>query len=252
MKVLRIIIVAAVLIAAITQLQAQPNVPILEVDTLVYLGKTEIGKAAGAFFLPDGNIIAVWKGRPLIIDSKSGEIIRKLDSIPMISGYNAKSKITKNGLYLFVESAIGLAICERSSGHIIKYLDDVVNFCLSADDTKLYTTVNKRVDDPGLIIEYNIPTFERVDRFLSQNLLASAFIAASPDGKTLALSVYKKPANEYDKATNQVILIDLKDKTKYTVLETLEPTVYSLEFSPDGKQLTFLYVGPNLNIYIYI
>ena len=76
----KLLLIAAVLFVSAAMAQAQPNVPILEVDTLCYLGKDEPGKAGGALFLPDGNIIALWNARPIIIDSKSGEIIRKLDS----------------------------------------------------------------------------------------------------------------------------------------------------------------------------
>ena len=50
-----------------------------------------------------------------------------------------------------------------------------------------------------------------------------------------------------------MILIDLKDKTKYTVLETFDPQVNSMEFSPDGKQIAFLHYGQSLeDVYIYI
>ena len=75
----KLLLIVAVLIVTATMVQAQPNVPTLEVDTLVNLGKSEIAQAGGALFLPDGNIIALWKSIPHVIDSKTGEVIRKLE-----------------------------------------------------------------------------------------------------------------------------------------------------------------------------
>ncbi|MEI6090649.1 MAG: hypothetical protein WCR42_09375, partial [bacterium] len=71
-----ILLIVAALIVTATIAQAQPNVPTINVDTLVNLGKFVPGEASGAFFLPDGNIIAVKGDTPYIIDSKSGEILR--------------------------------------------------------------------------------------------------------------------------------------------------------------------------------
>ena len=94
---LAVIITAMFLLTAKTN--AQPNVPILEVDTLVDLSKTTgFGHASGAYFLPDGNIIVLWKDSPIIIDSKTGEIIRELEALP--NNGISDPLLSKDGRYL--------------------------------------------------------------------------------------------------------------------------------------------------------
>lgn len=253
MNYIRIILIAVTLtITAFTPLWTQPNVETLTVDTLCYLGKEALGQSGGALFLPDGNIIALWWGQPLIIDSKTGEVIRKLDScnteivdLPLL---------TPDGTKLLTRiTGAQMAIWDIPTGKIIKIFNfDIGWFCISPDGQKLYTTEPDKSNDKGAVTIYDLNTYRRVERFCDHGFTFGSRIAISPDGQTLAVSVEKQPDNEYDKKTNQVILIDLKDKTKYTVLETFEPGVYSMDFSPDGKQLTFGYGGPNANKYIYI
>ncbi|MEI6091948.1 MAG: hypothetical protein WCR42_15950, partial [bacterium] len=76
----KLVLAVAILLAAFilpgAVVKTQPNVPTITVDTLCDLSKTVQGEASGAFFLPDGNIIAVKGDTPYIIDSKSGEILR--------------------------------------------------------------------------------------------------------------------------------------------------------------------------------
>jgi WD40 repeat protein len=248
MKVLKILIVAAVLIAAFTQLRAIPDVPILQVDTLVNLSKTGGGEAQGALFLPDGNIIAIWKGRPMIIDSKSGEIIRNLDALP--SGYASDPKITKDGTRLITRvTGPELAIWDIPSGKIIKQFKFQVGWCcISPDGTKLYITLPNKNDNPGTIAVYDMATFEEIERLSYTSVTWGSQIDISPDGQTLAVSVGYKVNETF---SNKFILINLNDKQNYTTIESLKLQINSMEFSPDGKQVAFLYNGPD-DIYIYI
>jgi WD40 repeat protein len=244
------LILVAVLMLTATLAQAQPNVPISDVDTLCYLGKGIAGEAGGAFFLPDGNIIALWKGIPTVIDSKTGTIIRNLEELP---NQNVDfPALSADGRYFVAYSKKGTAIWDVNTGKVIKFITVANGYAFSPDGSKMYCTAENDSKDPGIIIEYDMNTLERIDRFCHDDFKAGDHIAISPDGQTLAVSLYKPQDNPYDEKTNQVILIDLKDKTKYTVLETLEPTIKSMEFSPDGKQLTFVYNGGNGNVYIYI
>jgi WD40 repeat protein len=224
----------------------------LTVDTLVYLGKTENKEAKGAFFLPDGNIIAVWGDTPLILDSKSGKVLRRLDSLP--NKDLANPQVSKDGLYLMVESIPGLAFYDLQSGHILKYVTDIVDYHLTLDGRKMYATVSYDKNTPGLIVEYDMANLKQTDRFCN-NLLGAGPLAISPDGQTLAVSVSTTAEVKPGEKTNQVILINLNDKNSYTVLETLEPSVYSMEFSPDGKHLMYLYdntmTGTDEHIVIY-
>lgn len=233
--------------------KAQPNVPILTVDTLTYLGKTEAGEAQGALFLPDGNIIAVWKGRPIIIDSKNGEIIRQLDALP--KGYASSPVLSPDGTKL-VTRVTGpfLAVWDVPSGKLLKVTTEQTGWpCISKDGTKVYVTETYNGLTKGIISIYDINTLERIDRFIINTFKEAGDIDISPDGQTLAVSVYRKANNEWDKKTNQVILIDLKNNNNYKVIEELEPSVYSMEFSPDGKQIAFAYGGNSYdNTYIYI
>ena len=50
---------------------------------MTYLGKTGYCEAGGALFLPDGNIIALWKCIPHIIDGKTGWICKPNDAEDM-------------------------------------------------------------------------------------------------------------------------------------------------------------------------
>jgi WD40 repeat protein len=256
MRTKYVVLVLAIAIAALflpsAGANAQPNVPILEVDTLTYLGKTGAGEAGGALFLPDGNIIALWKDSPLIIDSKSGEILRTLDKSP-IEGV-VDPQMTTDGTKL-VTRVMGpfLTVWDIPSGKILKQTNEKISrFSISNDGSKLYVTEKINGPEQGIISILDINTLERIDRFCKNDFESAGHIAISPDGQTLAVSVYRKANNDWDKKTNQVILIDLKDKSKYTVVEELEPSVKSMEFSPDGKQIAFAYVGVYPDIYIYI
>ncbi|MEI6089535.1 MAG: T9SS type A sorting domain-containing protein [bacterium] len=249
----KLILAVAIAIAAFTPLWAIPDVPILQVDTLVNLSKTGGGEAQSALFLPDGNILAIWKGRPMIIDSKSGETIRNLDALS--SGYASDPKITKDGTRLITRvSGPELAIWDIPSGKIIKQFKFQVGWCcISPDGTKMYLTLPNNNDNPGTIAVYDMATFQEIDRLAYPNITWGSQIDISPDGQTLAVSVGKTQDNQYDTKSNRVILINLNDKKNYTIVETFEPQVYSMEFSPDGKQIAFLHGGGNWeDIYIYI
>ncbi|MEI6090014.1 MAG: T9SS type A sorting domain-containing protein [bacterium] len=249
MKVIRILIVAAALLTAFTPLWAIPDVPTLQVDTLVNLSKTGGGEAQGALFLPDGNIIAIWKGRPMIIDSKSGEIIRNLDALP--SGYASDPKITKDGTRLITRvSGPELAIWDIPTGKIIKQFKFQVGWCcISPDGTKMYLTLPNKNDNPGQIVIYDMVTFQEIDRLKYPNMTWGSQIDISPDGQTLAVSVGYKVNDTF---SNKFILINLNDKKNYTTIESLKLQIYSMEFSPDGKQVAFLYNnGDDIYIYIY-
>jgi len=246
----KLLFIVAVLIIAATLAQAQPLVPIT-VDTLVYLGKTENREAKGAFFLPDGNIIAVWGDTPLIVDSKSGKILRRLDSLP--NKDVQYPKLSKNCRYLIAYSTKGTAIWDVLTGKILKFIQIANDYAFSPDGLRMYCTNSTSVENPGLIRVYDMNTLEETERFLNKDYVVGDRIAISPDGQTLAVSVGKKPDNDFDKKTNHVILINLNDKNNYTVLEQLEPAVYSMEFSPDGKYLMYRYVGSyDSKVYIYI
>jgi len=247
MRTKLVLTLAAVLFAAFTPLWTQPNVETLTVDTLCYLGKEALGKSAGAQFLPDGNIIALWNDTPLIIDSKTGEILRRLDSLKEQEVQHPR--ISPDGRYLIAYSWKGTAIWEVQSGKIIKFIGNANDYRFSPDGTKLYVCGGNS-SKLGAIRVFDINTFEEIERFGSFS--SGMIMDISPDGQTLAVSAYRKPDNEYDKKTNLVILIDLKDKTKYTVLETLEPQVYSMVFSPDGKTIAYAYVGRTPDVYICI
>ena len=244
----KLLLIVAVLIITAAMAQAQPNVPILEVDTLAYLGKTESGNSGGALFLPDGNIIALWNARPLIIDSKTGVIIRKLDSCASESV--SEPQLSPDGTK-FVATKMGptFVIWDVPSGKIIKEMKNVNDYRFSPDGTKLYICGGNS-SGLGAVRVYDANTFEEIERF---GAVSSGWkMDLSPDGMMIGMASYRKPYNDSDTKTNQVILIDLKDKTKINVLETLEPQVYSMDFSPNGKQVTFVYGGPNANTYIYI
>jgi len=236
-----------------TKAQSQTDVPVIQVtDTLCNLTCGNVGTSTGVMFLPDGNsILAVWEGRPLIVDAYSGNIIRRLDSIP--SSDVSNPKLSKDGSKL-IATRMGpkFEVWDISTGKVIKMSDDIISrFCLSPDGTKLYCTKWKDESNQSVIAVYDMNNFERTETFCN-NFNAAGDIAISPDGQTLAVEVFKDPENENDKKTTQVILIDLKDKSNYTVIETLEPSVYSIAFSPNGKNLAFAYVGQNPNIYICI
>ncbi|MEI6091590.1 MAG: T9SS type A sorting domain-containing protein [bacterium] len=249
MRTKHIVLAAAVLIAAFTPLWAIPDVPILQVDTLVNLSKTGGGEAGGSLFLPDGNIIAIWKGRPMIIDSKSGEIIRNLDALS--SGYASDPKITKDGTKLITRvSGPELAIWDIPSGKIIKQFKFQVGWCcISPDGTKMYVTLPNKNDNPGTIAVYDMATFEEIERLSYQSMTWGDKIDISPDGQTLAVSVGYKINDTFN---NKFILINLNDKKNYTTIESLKLVINSMEFSPDGKKVAFHYNDGNGDNYIYI
>ncbi|MEI6092027.1 MAG: WD40 repeat domain-containing protein, partial [bacterium] len=211
----KILIVAAVLIAAFTQLQAQPAVATINVDALTNLAKTGGGEAGGALFLPDGNIIALWKGRPLIVDSKSGEIIRNLDALA--SGFASSPEVTKDGTRLVTKvTGPKLAVWDIQSGKIIHQIDyDISYFCLSPDGTKLFVTLPNKAEHPGIISIYDMITFKEIETLSYFSLKSAYSIDISPDGLTLAVSVGKTPNGSSDTQTNQVVLINLNDKENY-------------------------------------
>ncbi|MEI6090876.1 MAG: WD40 repeat domain-containing protein, partial [bacterium] len=215
MRTKHVVLAMAILLAAFTPLLAIPDVPILQVDTLTNLAKTGGGEAQGALFLPDGNILAIWKGRPMIIDSKSGETIRNLDALS--SGYASDPKINRDGTRLVTKvTGPKLAVWDIQSGKIIHQIDyDISYFCLSQDGTKLFITLPNKAEHPGLIVIYDMITFQEIER-LSYGGLQTAFsIDISPDGQTLAVSVDKTPDGSSDTQTNQVVLINLNDKENY-------------------------------------
>jgi hypothetical protein len=226
--------------------KAQPDVPILQVDTLVDLGKVIKGEASGAFFLPDGNIIAVIRDTPLIVDSKSGLVLRRLDSL--IGQYVQRPKVSPDGRYLIAYSWKGTAIWDIATGKILKYFENVNDYSFSPNGTDLYICGGNS-SELGAIRVIDMNTLEEIERF---GYFPSGFlIDISTDGQTLALSIYKKPDESSDKRTNSFILINLNDKEKYTLIEAFEPGVNSMEFSPDGNQVSFLYNGSD-DLYIYI
>ncbi|MEI6089694.1 MAG: T9SS type A sorting domain-containing protein [bacterium] len=250
MRAKHLLIVAALIFTA-TMAMAQPNVPTINVDTLVNLGKFVQGESSGAFFLPDGNIIAVKGDTPYIIDSKSGEILRTLEKSPIESVL--EPEITKDGTKL-VASVMGprFEVWDIPSGKIIKKSDPIIRyFCLSPDGTKLFATLYNDPAKPGLIAVFDMTTFQEIER-LSYGGLQTAFsIDISPDGQTLAVSVDKTPDGSSDTQTNQVVLINLNDKKNYTVVEPDGDGFLTMQFSPDGKRIASLYNDGN-HIYIYI
>ena len=250
MRAKHLLIVAALVFIA-TMAMAQPNVPTLNVDTLTNLGKTGGGEAGGALFLPDGNIIALWKGRPLIIDSKSGGIIRNLDALP--SGFASSPEITSDGTKLVTKvSGPKLAVWDIQSGKIIHQIEyDISYFCLSPDGTKLFITLPNKAEHPGLIAIYDMITFKEIETLSYSGLKSAYSIDISPDGQTLAISVEKTPNGSSDTQTNQVVLINPNDKKKYTVVEPSGSGFLTMQFSPDGKRIASLYNDGN-HIYIYI
>ncbi|MEI6091526.1 MAG: WD40 repeat domain-containing protein [bacterium] len=251
MRAKHLLIVAAVLIAAFTQLQAQPAVATINVDALTNLAKTGGGEAGGALFLPDGNIIALWKGRPLIIDSKSGEIIRNLDALP--SGFAAAPKLSPDGTKLITRiTESQMAIWDVPSGKIIKQFNYQIGwFCFSPDGTKLYVTLPNLIDNLGHLVIFDMATLQEIERMSYPKLNRADLIDISPDGQTLAVLVGKKKDGQTDNKINQIILINLNDKINYTVVETAEPYFMSIQFSPDGKKIASLYDNGDY-IYIYI
>ncbi len=120
------------------------------------------------------------------------------------------------------------------------------------DGKTIYCTKWNDETNPGVVAEYDINTLELKSVFCDNEFHSAGDITISPDGQTLAVEVFKDSENESDLKTTQVILIDLTDKTKYTVIESLEPTVYTMTFSPNGKNLAFAYVGATPNIYTCI
>jgi WD40 repeat protein len=242
-------IAATVAIAAITQLQAQPAVETIDVDTLVYLGKGNFGKAGGALFLPDGNIIALWNARPLIMDSKTGEVIRRMDTVH--SSLLHEPRLTTNGLRLGgISMGPKLNVWDIPSGKIIFQTNKkMMSFCFSPDGTKMYVTLPNDADNPGTIVIYDMATFEEIDRLSYPKMTWGSQIDISPDGQTLAVSVGYKVNDTFN---NKFILINLNDKQNYTTIESLKLQIYSMEFSPDGKQVAFHYNDGNGDNYIYI
>jgi WD40 repeat protein len=249
MKVLKILIVAAVLLTAFTQLQAIPDAPILQVDTLVNLSKTGGGVAGGALFLPDGNIIALWKSIPHVIDSKTGEVIRRMDTVH--SSLLHEPRLTINGLRLGgISMGPKLNVWDVPSGKIIfQTIKKMMSFCFSPDGTKMYVTLPNDADNPGTIVIYDMATFEEIDRLSYPNMTWGSQIDISPDGQTLAVSVGYKVNDTF---SNKFILINLSDKQNYTTIESLKLQINSMEFSPDGKQVAFVYNGADGENYIYI
>ncbi|MEI6090012.1 MAG: T9SS type A sorting domain-containing protein [bacterium] len=246
MRAKHLLIIAAVIIAAITQLQAQPAVETINVDTLAYLGKGVAGEAGGAFFLPDGNIIALWKDTPLIIDSKSGEILRTLESCNSESV--GRAKVSKDGKR-FIATKMGpeLVIWDVETGKILTNSGNIHGYCFSPDGTKLYIS-GGNPNNYGAIRVVDMNTLEEIERF---GKFSSGFlIDISPDGQTIVAYVTKEH-NQSDPITSQIVQINLNDKKNYTVVETMEPGIKSLQFSPDGKQIALLYDNGNY-IYIYI
>ncbi|MEI6091254.1 MAG: T9SS type A sorting domain-containing protein [bacterium] len=243
-----IYILTLLALGTVAQTQSQPNLPAINVDTLCNLGLNKAEKAKGAFFLSDGNIITILNKTPLIIDSKTGAILRQLDSLsdPVV----VFPKLSKDGRYLIASSLQGLAIWDVVTGKIIKIITNASGYCFSNDGSKLYvTTANS--DNLGTVNVYDMNTLEPIERFGA--LVSGLYIDISPDDQKLALSAIKAPESENDLKTNQVILINLNDKSSLTVLETLELQANSIKFSPDSKQIAFLHSGKEeyLN-YIYI
>ncbi len=247
MIIKRLLIFAAIVLATVLQAQSQPNVPTLQVDTLCNLGKTIPGEASGAYFLPDGNIIAVIRDTPLIVDSKSGEILRRLDSL---IGQDVQCpKVSPDGRYLIAFTYKGTAVWDILSGKILKFIGNTTDYCFSPDGTKLYV-IGGNPNSFGAVRIYDMNTLEEVERFCSAT--GGIWMDISPDGNSLVVSVQKKPNASNDKKTSQLILVNLNDKKNYTAVETLQSQIYFMEFSPDGKQIAFLYNDGNNDHYIYI
>lgn len=250
MNYIRIVMIAVTLaMAAFTQLHTQPVAETLTVDTLCYLGKGIAGEAGGAYFLPDGNIIALWKGRPLILDSKSGEVIRQLDALS--TGFAGAPKLSPDGTKLAATiTGPKFTVWDVPSGKILTTLENVKGYCFSSDSRKLYVCGGNS-SGLGAIRVLDVNTFEEVERF--GTFVSGLRMDISSDDQTIAISVYKTPNGEYDKKVNQVVLLNLNDKKNFSIIETLEESVKSMEFSPDGKQIAFLHEGSSFDdIYIYI
>ncbi|MEI6089513.1 MAG: T9SS type A sorting domain-containing protein [bacterium] len=243
-----IVLAVAILLAAFSQLRAIPDVPTLQVDTLVDLSKTGGGEAGGALFLPDGNIIAIWKSIPHVIDSKTGEVIRRMDTIKA-SPLNYP-RITKNGLrFGAISEGIKLKIWDVPTGKLLfQPKNSIYDFCFSPDGTKLYGALSNEKDNPGTIVVYDMATFEEIERLSFTSVTWGGPIDISPDGQTLAVSVGYKINDTFN---NKFILINLNDKQNYTSIESLKLQINSMEFSPDGNQVSFLYNGSD-DLYIYI
>ncbi|MEI6091169.1 MAG: T9SS type A sorting domain-containing protein [bacterium] len=249
MRAKLILLIVAIAIAAFTPLRAIPDAPILQVDTLVDLSKTGGGEAGGALFLPDGNIIALWKSIPHVIDSKTGEVIRRMDTVHSSTVFNPK--LTKDGTKLVaISEGLKLNVWDVPSGKIIfQTKKEIMSFCISPDGTKMYITLPNNTDNPRIIAVYDMATSEEIERLAYPNMTFGYHIDISPDGQTLAVSVGKKINDNTD---NQFILINLNDKQNYTTIESLQMQIYSMEFSPDGKQIAFRYDNGNGENYNYI
>ncbi|MEI6092023.1 MAG: T9SS type A sorting domain-containing protein [bacterium] len=249
MRAKHLVLAVAILLATFTQLHAQPVAETLTVDTLCYLGKNVAGEAGGAYFLPDGNIIVSWKDTPLIIDAKTGETFRSLESCN--SDFVINAKVSKDGKRLAaIKGGSYLVVWDIITGKVLKTFGNVNGYCITHNSEQLYI-IGGNSSGLGAVRVLDMNTLEEIERFGS---FPSGFhIDISPDGQTLALSVHKTPDNEYDKMTNQIVLINLNDKKNYTIVETLLSGVKSMEFSPDGKQIAFLHESSSYeDIYIYI
>ncbi|MEI6091269.1 MAG: T9SS type A sorting domain-containing protein [bacterium] len=234
--------------------QAQPNVPTINVDTLWNGGFTSAG-TGGALFTPDGNSVIVMKNfsldpersTPIILDAKTGKIIRFLDTL---KNYSFKVKISKDGTKLVVLTmGPELTIWDIPTGKIIKSLGNIRDYCLSPDGTKLYIC-GGNPNHLGAIRVVDLSTFEEIERFCS--VASGYYMDISPDGQIIALSASRESSGS-DNKDSQVILININDKNNYTVIETGQAYM-SMNFSPDGKQIAISHTGGNpsdLFIFIY-
>ncbi|MEI6091268.1 MAG: T9SS type A sorting domain-containing protein [bacterium] len=230
---------------AVALAQSQPNVPTINVDTL-WNGKFSSAGTGGALFTPDGNSVIVMKNfsldpersTPIILDAKTGKIIRFLDTL---KNYSFKVKISKDGTKLVVLTmGPELTIWDIPTGKIIKSIGNIHDYCLSPDGTKLYIS-GGNPNHYGAIRVVDMTTFEEIERFCS--FASGYYMDISPDGQTIALSVEKTNDNN-----DPIILINLSDKKYYTIIETGQAYM-SMNFSPDGKQIVSRQGGGNPSDY---
>ncbi|MEI6091270.1 MAG: T9SS type A sorting domain-containing protein [bacterium] len=233
--------------------QAQPNVPTINVDTLWNGGFTSAG-TGGALFTPDGNSVIVMKNfsldpersTPIILDAKTGKIIRFLDTL---KSYSSKVKISKAGTKLVVGTmGPNLTIWDIPTGKIIKSFGNIRDYCISPDGTKLYIS-GGNPNHYGAIRVVDMTTFEEIERFCS--VASGYYMDISPDGQMIALSASRE-SSWGDNKDSQVILININDKNNYIVVDAFPFGAISMEFSPNGQQIAFLYNKSDSNIFIEI
>ncbi len=241
-------LIAALLFAAFSQLRAELPAPLISVDTVF---KIQTNGSKGAVFLPDGNsVIMMCQDTPYLIDAKTWQVIRQFE---YKAGEDTESPVvSKDGKYLFARTNTGLAVWDIGTGKIIKYLRNCVDYCLSPDGTKLYQTIINDKNNTGVIRVYDMNTLTEIDVFCGHDFWGGEEIAISPDGQTLAVCVSHDPIGyEGDNINRSVILIDLKNKYGFTRIESMTPWITDMQFSPDGKNLTYKHTETKRYIAIY-